>query len=199
MSKINDFRMLVVTLAAMLMVAGCKSGKNQDVPDDPDVELVEMSDEEKSQSEVRYVMFHLKDFSFAESENTTFKVNDRMEHTKYTKIFERNNYQDALGSIVSETDNTKGYGIRMKLGDDKRSLVPTDKYFSGIIWHIRPGKTYMEYIFDSEEPRQEFLQEAVADGFMKVNDSLYSKSNPKISCINLSKYKGYPSLMLICY
>lgn len=40
MSKINVFRMLVVTLAAMHIVAGCKSGKNQDVPGDPDVELV---------------------------------------------------------------------------------------------------------------------------------------------------------------
>ena len=47
MSKINDFRMLVVTLAAMLMVAGCKSGKNQDVPGDHDVELVEMNSEGK--------------------------------------------------------------------------------------------------------------------------------------------------------
>ena len=186
-------------LTAVLVISGCNSGKNKPTYDDPDIQLVELSDDEKSKEEVRYVMLHLKDFSFDESENGTFKVDDKMKHTQYEKIFEKDNYQDALGSIVTEIDKAKAYGIRMKLGEDKRSLEPDDKYFSGLIWHIRPGKTYIEYIFDSEEPRQEFLQEAVAEGFTQVNDSLYSKGKPKMSCISLSKYKGWPSLMLICY
>ena len=186
-------------LTAVLVISGCNSGKNKPTYDDPDIQLVELSDDEKSKEEVRYVMLHLKDFSFDESENGTFKVDDKMKHTQYEKIFEKDNYQDALGSIVTEIDKAKAYGIRMKLGEDKRSLEPDDKYFSGLIWHIRPGKTYIEYIFDSEEPRQEFLQEAVAEGFTQVNDSLYSKGKPKMSCISLSRYKGWPSLMLICY
>lgn len=186
-------------LTAVLVISGCNSGKNKPAYDDPDIQLVELSDDEKSKEEVRYVMLHLKDFSFDESENGTFKVDDKMKHTQYEKIFEKDNYQDALGSIVTEIDKAKAYGIRMKLGEDKRSLEPDDKYFSGLIWHIRPGKTYIEYIFDSEEPRQEFLQEAVAEGFTQVNDSLYSKGKPKMSCISLSRYKGWPSLMLICY
>lgn len=190
---------VVFMLTAVLVITGCNSGKNKPAYDDPDIQLVELSDDEKSKEEVRYVMLHLKDFSFDESENGTFKVDDKMKHTQYEKIFEKDNYQDALGSIVTEIDKAKAYGIRMKLGEDKRSLEPDDKYFSGLIWHIRPGKTYIEYIFDSEEPRQEFLQEAVAEGFTQVNDSLYSKGKPKMSCISLSKYKGWPSLMLICY
>lgn len=190
---------VVLMLTAVLVISGCNSRKNKPTYDDPDIQLVELSDEEKSKEEVRYVMLHLKDFSFDESENGTFKVDDKMKHTQYEKIFEKDNYQDALGSIVTEIDKAKAYGIRMKLGEDKRSLEPDDNYFSGLIWHIRPGKTYIEYIFDSEEPRQEFLQEAVAEGFTQVNDSLYSKGKPKMSCISLSKYKGWPSLMLICY
>ncbi len=196
--KSNIYK-VVFMLTAVLVVSGCNSGKNKPAYDDPDIQLVELSDDEKSKEEVRYVMLHLKDFSFDESENGTFKVDDKMKHTQYEKIFEKDNYQDALGSIVTEIDKAKAYGIRMKLGEDKRSLEPDDKYFSGLIWHIRPGKTYIEYIFDSEEPRQEFLQEAVAEGFTQVNDSLYSKGKPKMSCISLSKYKGWPSLMLICY
>ena len=196
----NNLKIKVVfMLTAVLVISGCNSGKNKPTYDDPDIQLVELSDDEKSKEEVRYVMLHLKDFSFDESENGTFKVDDKMKHTQYEKIFEKDNYQDALGSIVTEIDKAKAYGIRMKLGEDKRSLEPDDKYFSGLIWHIRPGKTYIEYIFDSEEPRQEFLQEAVAEGFTQVNDSLYSKGKPKMSCISLSRYKGWPSLMLICY
>lgn len=198
--NMNNLKIKVVfMLTAVLVVSGCNSGKNKPTYDDPDIQLVELSDDEKSKEEVRYVMLHLKDFSFDESENSTFKVDDKMKHTQYEKIFEKDNYQDALGSIVTEIDKAKAYGIRMKLGEDKRSLEPDDKYFSGLIWHIRPGKTYIEYIFDSEEPRKEFLQEAVAEGFTQVNDSLYSKGKPKMSCISLSKYKGWPSLMLICY
>ena len=198
--NMNNLKIKVVfMLTAVLVVSGCNSGKNKPTYDDPDIQLVELSDDEKSKEEVRYVMLHLKDFSFDESENGTFKVDDKMKHTQYEKIFEKDNYQDALGSIVTEIDKAKAYGIRMKLGEDKRSLEPDDKYFSGLIWHIRPGKTYIEYIFDSEEPRQEFLQEAVAEGFTQVNDSLYSKGKPKMSCISLSRYKGWPSLMLICY
>lgn len=196
--KSNIYK-VVLMLTATLVISGCNSGKNKPTYDDPDIQLVELSDDEKSKEEVRYVMLHLKDFSFDESENGTFKVDDKMKHTQYEKIFEKDNYQDALGSIVTEIDKAKAYGIRMKLGEDKRSLEPDDKYFSGLIWHIRPGKTYIEYIFDSEEPRQEFLQEAVAEGFTQVNDSLYSKGKPKMSCISLSRYKGWPSLMLICY
>ena len=195
----SNINKVVLMLTATLVISGCNSGKNKPAYDDPDIQLVELSDEEKSKEEVRYVMLHLKDFSFDESENSTFKVDDKMKHTQYEKIFEKDNYQDALGSIVTEIDKAKAYGIRMKLGEDKRSLEPDDKYFSGLIWHIRPGKTYIEYIFDSEEPRQEFLQEAVAEGFTQVNDSLYSKGKPKMSCISLSRYKGWPSLMLICY
>lgn len=195
----SNINKVVFMLTAVLVVSGCNSGKNKPAYDDPDIQLVELSDDEKSKEEVRYVMLHLKDFSFDESENGTFKVDDKMKHTQYEKIFEKDNYQDALGSIVTEIDKAKAYGIRMKLGEDKRSLEPDDKYFSGLIWHIRPGKTYIEYIFDSEEPRKEFLQEAVAEGFTQVNDSLYSKGKPKMSCISLSKYKGWPSLMLICY
>ncbi|MBP5570278.1 MAG: hypothetical protein J6X46_04565 [Prevotella sp.] len=186
-------------LTAMLVISGCNSGKNKNSSGDPDIQLVEMSDDEKSQAEVRYVMLHINDFSFDEADNGTFEVDDKMKHTQYVKLFEMENYQDALGSIVTEIDKVKGYGIRMKLGDDQRSLEPEDKYFSGLIWHIRPGKTYIEYIFDSEEPRRQFLKEAVAEGFTQVNDSLYSKGKPKVSCISLSKYKGFPSLMLICY
>ncbi len=198
--NMNNLKIKVVfMLTAVLVITGCNSGKNKPAYDDPDIQLEELSDDEKSKEEVRYVMLHLKDFSFDESENGTFKVDDKMKHTQYEKIFEKDNYQDALGSIVTEIDKAKAYGIRMKLGEDKRSLEPDDKYFSGLIWHIRPGKTYIEYIFDSEEPRQEFLQEAVAEGFTQVNDSLYSKGKPKMSCISLSKYKGWPSLMLICY
>lgn len=198
--NMNNLKIKVVfMLTAVLVISGCNSGKNKPTYDDPDIQLVELSDDEKSKEEVRYVMLHLKDFSFDESENGTFKVDDKMKHTQYEKIFEKDNYQDALGSIVTEIDKAKAYGIRMKLGEDKRSLEPDDKYFSGLIWHIRPGKTYIEYIFDSEEPRQEFLQEAVAEGFTQVNDSLYSKGKPKMSCISLSRYKGWPSLMLICY
>lgn len=198
--NMNNLKIKVAfMLTAVLVISGCNSGKNKPAYDDPDIQLVELSDDEKSKEEVRYVMLHLKDFSFDESENGTFKVDDKMKHTQYEKIFEKDNYQDALGSIVTEIDKAKAYGIRMKLGEDKRSLEPDDKYFSGLIWHIRPGKTYIEYIFDSEEPRQEFLQEAVAEGFTQVNDSLYSKGKPKMSCISLSKYKGWPSLMLICY
>jgi len=198
--NMNNLKIKVVfMLTAVLVITGCNSGKNKPAYDDPDIQLVELSDDEKSKEEVRYVMLHLKDFSFDESENGTFKVDDKMKHTQYEKIFEKDNYQDALGSIVTEIDKAKAYGIRMKLGEDKRSLEPDDKYFSGLIWHIRPGKTYIEYIFDSEEPRQEFLQEAVAEGFTQVNDSLYSKGKPKMSCISLSRYKGWPSLMLICY
>lgn len=199
MSIKSNINKVVLMLTATLVISGCNSGKNKPTYDDPDIQLVELSDDEKSKEEVRYVMLHLKDFSFDESENSTFKVDDKMKHTQYEKIFEKDNYQDALGSIVTEIDKAKAYGIRMKLGEDKRSLEPDDKYFSGLIWHIRPGKTYIEYIFDSEEPRQEFLQEAVAEGFTQVNDSLYSKGKPKMSCISLSKYKGWPSLMLICY
>lgn len=199
MSIKSNINKVVLMLTATLVISGCNSGKNKPAYDDPDIQLVELSDEEKSKEEVRYVMLHLKDFSFDESENGTFKVDDKMKHTQYEKIFEKDNYQDALGSIVTEIDKAKAYGIRMKLGEDKRSLEPDDKYFSGLIWHIRPGKTYIEYIFDSEEPRQEFLQEAVAEGFTQVNDSLYSKGKPKMSCISLSRYKGWPSLMLICY
>lgn len=199
MSIKSNINKVVLMLTATLVISGCNSGKNKPTYDDPDIQLVELSDDEKSKEEVRYVMLHLKDFSFDESENGTFKVDDKMKHTQYVKIFEKDNYQDALGSIVTEIDKAKAYGIRMKLGEDKRSLEPDDKYFSGLIWHIRPGKTYIEYIFDSEEPRQEFLQEAVAEGFTQVNDSLYSKGKPKMSCISLSKYKGWPSLMLICY
>ena len=199
MSIKSNINKVVLMLTATLVISGCNSGKNKPAYDDPDIQLVELSDDEKSKEEVRYVMLHLKDFSFDESENGTFKVDDKMKHTQYEKIFEKDNYQDALGSIVTEIDKAKAYGIRMKLGEDKRSLEPDDKYFSGLIWHIRPGKTYIEYIFDSEEPRQEFLQEAVAEGFTQVNDSLYSKGKPKMSCISLSKYKGRPSLMLICY
>jgi hypothetical protein len=195
----SNINKVVLLLTATLVISGCNSGKNKPAYDDPDIQLVELSDDEKSKEEVRYVMLHLKDFSFDESENGTFKVDDKMKHTQYEKIFEKDNYQDALGSIVTEIDKAKAYGIRMKLGEDKRSLEPDDKYFSGLIWHIRPGKTYIEYIFDSEEPRQEFLQEAVAEGFTQVNDSLYSKGKPKMSCISLSRYKGWPSLMLICY
>jgi hypothetical protein len=195
----SNINKVVLLLTATLVISGCNSGKNKPTYDDPDIQLVELSDDEKSKEEVRYVMLHLKDFSFDESENGTFKVDDKMKHTQYEKIFEKDNYQDALGSIVTEIDKAKAYGIRMKLGEDKRSLEPDDKYFSGLIWHIRPGKTYIEYIFDSEEPRQEFLQEAVAEGFTQVNDSLYSKGKPKMSCISLSRYKGWPSLMLICY
>lgn len=195
----SNINKVVLMLTATLVISGCNSGKNKPAYDDPDIQLVELSDDEKSKEEVRYVMLHLKDFSFDESENGTFKVDDKMKHTQYEKIFEKDNYQDALGSIVTEIDKAKAYGIRMKLGEDKRSLEPDDKYFSGLIWHIRPGKTYIEYIFDSEEPRQEFLQEAVAEGFTQVNDSLYSKGKPKMSCISLSRYKGWPSLMLICY
>ena len=198
--NMNNLKIKVAfMLTAVLVISGCNSGKNKPTYDDPDIQLVELSDDEKSKEEVRYVMLHLKDFSFDESENGTFKVDDKMKHTQYEKIFEKDNYQDALGSIVTEIDKAKAYGIRMKLGEDKRSLEPDDKYFSGLIWHIRPGKTYIEYIFDSEEPRQEFLQEAVAEGFTQVNDSLYSKGKPKMSCISLSRYKGWPSLMLICY
>jgi hypothetical protein len=198
--NMNNLKIKVAfMLTAVLVISGCNSGKNKPAYDDPDIQLVELSDDEKSKEEVRYVMLHLKDFSFDESENGTFKVDDKMKHTQYEKIFEKDNYQDALGSIVTEIDKAKAYGIRMKLGEDKRSLEPDDKYFSGLIWHIRPGKTYIEYIFDSEEPRQEFLQEAVAEGFTQVNDSLYSKGKPKMSCISLSRYKGWPSLMLICY
>lgn len=199
MSIKSNINKVVLMLTATLVFSGCNSGKNKPTYDDPDIQLVELSDDEKSKEEVRYVMLHLKDFSFDESENGTFKVDDKMKHTQYEKIFEKDNYQDALGSIVTEIDKAKAYGIRMKLGEDKRSLEPDDKYFSGLIWHIRPGKTYIEYIFDSEEPRQEFLQEAVAEGFTQVNDSLYSKGKPKMSCISLSRYKGWPSLMLICY
>ena len=199
MSIKSNINKVVLLLTATLVTSGCNSGKNKPAYDDPDIQLVELSDDEKSKEEVRYVMLHLKDFSFDESENGTFKVDDKMKHTQYEKIFEKDNYQDALGSIVTEIDKAKAYGIRMKLGEDKRSLEPDDKYFSGLIWHIRPGKTYIEYIFDSEEPRQEFLQEAVAEGFTQVNDSLYSKGKPKMSCISLSRYKGWPSLMLICY
>ena len=199
MSIKSNINKVVLMLTATLVISGCNSGKNEPAYDDPDIQLVELSDDEKSKEEVRYVMLHLKDFSFDESENGTFKVDDKMKHTQYEKIFEKDNYQDALGSIVTEIDKAKAYGIRMKLGEDKRSLEPDDKYFSGLIWHIRPGKTYIEYIFDSEEPRQEFLQEAVAEGFTQVNDSLYSKGKPKMSCISLSRYKGWPSLMLICY
>ena len=199
MSIKSNINKVVFMLTAVLVITGCNSGKNKPAYDDPDIQLVELSDDEKSKEEVRYVMLHLKDFSFDESENGTFKVDDKMKHTQYEKIFEKDNYQDALGSIVTEIDKAKAYGIRMKLGEDKRSLEPDDKYFSGLIWHIRPGKTYIEYIFDSEEPRQEFLQEAVAEGFTQVNDSLYSKGKPKMSCISLSRYKGWPSLMLICY
>lgn len=199
MSIKSNINKVVLMLTATLVISGCNSGKNKTAYDDPDIQLVELSDDEKSKEEVRYVMLHLKDFSFDESENGTFKVDDKMKHTQYEKIFEKDNYQDALGSIVTEIDKAKAYGIRMKLGEDKRSLEPDDKYFSGLIWHIRPGKTYIEYIFDSEEPRKEFLQEAVAEGFTQVNDSLYSKGKPKMSCISLSKYKGWPSLMLICY
>ena len=195
----SNINKVVLLLTATLVFSGCNSGKNKPAYDDPDIQLVELSDDEKSKEEVRYVMLHLKDFSFDESENGTFKVDDKMKHTQYEKIFEKDNYQDALGSIVTEIDKAKAYGIRMKLGEDKRSLEPDDKYFSGLIWHIRPGKTYIEYIFDSEEPRKEFLQEAVAEGFTQVNDSLYSKGKPKMSCISLSRYKGWPSLMLICY
>ena len=195
----SNINKVVLLLTATLVISGCNSGKNKPTYDDPDIQLVELSDDEKSKEEVRYVMLHLKDFSFDESENGTFKVDDKMKHTQYEKIFEKDNYQDALGSIVTEIDKAKAYGIRMKLGEDKRSLEPDDKYFSGLIWHIRPGKTYIEYIFDSEEPRKEFLQEAVAEGFTQVNDSLYSKGKPKMSCISLSRYKGWPSLMLICY
>ena len=195
----SNINKVVLMLTATLVISGCNSGKNKPTYDDPDIQLVELSDDEKSKEEVRYVMLHLKDFSFDESENGTFKVDDKMKHTQYEKIFEKDNYQDALGSIVTEIDKAKAYGIRMKLGEDKRSLEPDDKYFSGLIWHIRPGKTYIEYIFDSEEPRKEFLQEAVAEGFTQVNDSLYSKGKPKMSCISLSRYKGWPSLMLICY
>ena len=199
MSIKSNINKVVLMLTATLVISGCNSGKNKPAYDDPDIQLVELSDDEKSKEEVRYVMLHLKDFSFDESENSTFKVDDKMKHTQYEKICEKDNYQDALGSIVTEIDKAKAYGIRMKLGEDKRSLEPDDKYFSGLIWHIRPGKTYIEYIFDSEEPRQEFLQEAVAEGFTQVNDSLYSKGKPKMSCISISKYKGWPSLMLICY
>ena len=199
MSIRSNINKVVLMLTATLVISGCNSGKNKPTYDDSDIQLVELSDDEKSKEEVRYVMLHLKDFSFDESENGTFKVDDKMKHTQYEKIFEKDNYQDALGSIVTEIDKAKAYGIRMKLGEDKRSLEPDDKYFSGLIWHIRPGKTYIEYIFDSEEPRQEFLQEAVAEGFTQVNDSLYSKGKPKMSCISLSRYKGWPSLMLICY
>lgn len=199
MSIKSNINKVVLMLTATLVISGCNSRKNKPTYDDPDIQLVELSDDEKSKEEVRYVMLHLKDFSFDESENSTFKVDDKMKHTQYEKIFEKDNYQDALGSIVTEIDKAKAYGIRMKLGEDKRSLEPDDKYFSGLIWHIRPGKTYIEYIFDSEEPRQEFLQEAVAEGFTQVNDSLYSKGKPKMSCISLSRYKGWPSLMLICY
>jgi hypothetical protein len=199
MSIKSNINKVAFMLTAVLVISGCNSGKNKPAYDDPDIQLVELSDDEKSKEEVRYVMLHLKDFSFDESENGTFKVDDKMKHTQYEKIFEKDNYQDALGSIVTEIDKAKAYGIRMKLGEDKRSLEPDDKYFSGLIWHIRPGKTYIEYIFDSEEPRQEFLQEAVAEGFTQVNDSLYSKGKPKMSCISLSRYKGWPSLMLICY
>lgn len=199
MSIKSNINKVVLMLTATLVISGCNSGKNKPTYDDPDIQLVELSDDEKSKEEVRYVMLHLKDFSFDESENGTFKVDDKMKHTQYEKIFEKDNYQDALGSIVTEIDKAKAYGIRMKLGEDKRSLEPDDKYFSGLIWHIRPGKTYIEYIFDSEEPRQEFLKEAVAEGFTQVNDSLYSKGKPKMSCISLSRYKGWPSLMLICY
>lgn len=199
MSIKSNINKVVLMLTATLVISGCNSGKNKPTYDDPDIQLVELSDDEKSKEEVRYVMLHLKDFSFDESENSTFKVDDKMKHTQYEKIFEKDNYQDALGSIVTEIDKAKAYGIRMKLGEDKRSLEPDDKYFSGLIWHIRPGKTYIEYIFDSEEPRQEFLHEAVAEGFTQVNDSLYSKGKTKMSCISLSRYKGWPSLMLICY
>lgn len=199
MSIKSNINKVVLMLTAVLVISGCNFRKNKPTYDDPDIQLVELSDDEKSKEEVRYVMLHLKDFSFDESENGTFKVDDKMKHTQYEKIFEKDNYQDALGSIVTEIDKAKAYGIRMKLGEDKRSLEPDDKYFSGLIWHIRPGKTYIEYIFDSEEPRKEFLQEAVAEGFTQVNDSLYSKGKPKMSCISLSRYKGWPSLMLICY
>ena len=164
MSIKSNINKVVLMLTATLVISGCNSGKNKPTYDDPDIQLVELSDDEKSKEEVRYVMLHLKDFSFDESENGTFKVDDKMKHTQYEKIFEKDNYQDALGSIVTEIDKAKAYGIRMKLGE-----------------------------------RQEFLQEAVAEGFTQVNDSLYSKGKPKMSCISLSRYKGWPSLMLICY
>ena len=186
-------------LFAMLMISGCDSGKNKVKTLDPEIELVELSEDETSKAEVRYVMLHLRDFSFDERENGNFKVEDKMEHTKYTQIFEFVEYEDALGSIVTESDKAKGYGIRMKLGEDQRSLEPEDKYFSGVIWHIRPGKTYIEYIFDSDEPRQEFIEEARGAGFVQVNDSLYSKEKPGLSRIFLSKYKRYPSLKMYCY
>ena len=195
----SNFSKVVLMLAAVFAISGCNSGKKKNLSNDPDIQLEEMSEEEKSKAEVRYVMLHVNDFSFDESDNGTYEVEDKMKQTHYVKIFEKDNYQDALGSIVTEYDKAKGYGIRMKLGEDKRSLEPDDKYFSGLIWHIRPGKTYIEYIFDSEEPRHQFLQEAVGEGFTQVNDSVYSRGKPKMSCITLSRYKGWPSLMLICY
>ena len=126
-------------------------------------------------------------------------VEDMMKNTKYKKIFEKVKYFDNVGSIVTESERTLGYAFHMKQSEDQNSMEPDDKYFTGIIWHIRPGKTFIEYIFDSDEPRQEFLQEAMAEGFTQANDSSYSKEKPNMSCINLSKYKGFPSLKLICY
>ena len=103
--NMNNLKVKVVLmLTATLVFSGCNSGKNKPAYDDPDIQLEELSDDEKSKEEVRYVMLHLKDFSFDESENGTFKVDDKMKHTQYEKIFEKDNYQDALGSIVTEID-----------------------------------------------------------------------------------------------
>ena len=195
---------LFVTAKALLFIAipaiiSCGNGKQRVESDNPEDELIVMSEDDTKKSEVRYMMLHLKNFSFDERENGTFKVEDMMKNTKYKKIFENVKYFDNVGSIVTESERTLGYAFHMKQSEDQNSMEPDDKYFTGIIWHIRPGKTFIEYIFDSDEPRQEFLQEAMVEGFTQVNDSSYSKEKPNMSCINLSKYKGLPSLKLICY
>lgn len=59
----SNINKVVLMLTATLVFSGCNSGKNKPTYDDPDIQLVELSDDEKSKEEVRYVMLHLKDFS----------------------------------------------------------------------------------------------------------------------------------------
>jgi predicted component of type VI protein secretion system len=44
----SNINKVVLLLTATLVISGCNSGKNKPAYDDPDIQLVELSDDEKS-------------------------------------------------------------------------------------------------------------------------------------------------------
>jgi len=162
-----------------------------------------LMEEQKAVETYQYSLGY-RNISWRKKDNAPVDVDEYMKHTRYNKLYDGEQLADARTSIVAEYPETKVYAINIDLPTpppiDSR---PTRDYFSAAIWHISPSETFICLVFDTPQHRQDFLNEAAVDGFLKESDSTYVKPNDitgrPLGRIRLTNHSGKSALRLDCF